>query len=119
MGSVNRILQYIEYKGVSKYKFYKQTGLSNGFLDKNTNMGTDKCEKIIDVYSDLNAEWLITGKGQMLKSDILQDNSESFSHENCPLQPMIENQQKLIDAQSELINTQNGLIEDLRKQLKI
>ena len=36
MTSRDRIIKYVEYKGISKNKFYKETGLSNGFLDKNT-----------------------------------------------------------------------------------
>ena len=32
---VERILQFIEYKGISKLAFYREVGLSNGFLDKN------------------------------------------------------------------------------------
>lgn len=62
-----RILQYLEYKGVSKYKFYQKTGLSNGFLDKNSSIGSEKCEIICSCYPDINLEWLITGKGKMLK----------------------------------------------------
>ncbi|WP_320052807.1 hypothetical protein [uncultured Acetobacteroides sp.] len=66
MGAIQRVLEYLENKGVSKYKFYKETGLSNGFLDKGENVGSDKCEIIISCYSDLNLYWLITGKGEML-----------------------------------------------------
>lgn len=63
-----RILEYIDFKCISKYKFYKDTGLSNGFLDKKGSIGSDKCEIISYHYPDLSIEWLITGKGSMLKS---------------------------------------------------
>ncbi|QPH38400.1 S24 family peptidase [Pedobacter endophyticus] len=49
---------------MSKYEFYKKTGLSNGFLDKGSNIGSDKCQKISEVFPGLNIAWLITGKGQ-------------------------------------------------------
>lgn len=68
MGAIERIKKYIDYKGISKYRFYKDTGLSNGFLDKNENIGSDKCEIIIDLYPDLSLEWIITGRGEMLKN---------------------------------------------------
>ena len=68
--SIERLLKYIDYQGDTKYKFYKKTGLSNGFLDKNRNIGSDKCEIISVYYPDLNLEWLITGKGEMLKPNI-------------------------------------------------
>jgi hypothetical protein len=61
-----RIIQFIDYKGISKYKFYQDTGFSNGFLDKEGAIGSDKCEKISYVYPDINLEWLITGNGEMI-----------------------------------------------------
>ena len=51
-------------------KFYKKTGLSNGFLDKNRNIGSDKCEIISVYYPNLSLEWLITGKGDMEKPNM-------------------------------------------------
>ena len=68
--SIERLLKYIDYQGDTKYKFYKKTGLSNGFLDKNRNIGSDKCEIISVYYPNLNLDWLITGKGEMLKPNI-------------------------------------------------
>lgn len=67
-----RIVQYIEYKCISKYQFYKDTGIANGFLDKEGNIGSDKCELIYSQYPDLSLEWLITGKGSMLKAEPLE-----------------------------------------------
>jgi phage repressor protein C with HTH and peptisase S24 domain len=78
-GAVSRIIQYIDYKGISKYKFYKETNLSNGFLDKNRNVGSDKCEIISMHYPDLNIEWVITGKGSMLKSNQEKENDVPFA----------------------------------------
>lgn len=66
MGIRERLRRFIDYKGISRYKFYKDLGLSNGFLDKEGNIGSDKCEKIIYQYPDLNIIWLITGEGDML-----------------------------------------------------
>ena len=61
-----RILQYLDLKGVSKYKFYKDNDISNGFLDKEGSIRSDICEKISYQYKDINLTWLITGKGEML-----------------------------------------------------
>lgn len=73
MGITARILKYLEYKSISKYRFYKELGFGNGFLDKDSNIGSDKCEKIITHFPDLSVEWLLTGKGSMLKSiDIIE-----------------------------------------------
>ena len=42
MGTVQRLHQFIENKGISKYRFYQESGLSNGSLDKGENIGSDK-----------------------------------------------------------------------------
>ena len=68
MTSRDRIIQFVEYKNISKNKFYKETGLSNGFLDKNNHPGADKLEQIIYTYPDINPEWLLTGQGEMFKT---------------------------------------------------
>lgn len=73
MNSRERILQFVDYKNLSKNKFYKETGLSNGFLDKNNHPGADKLEQIISIYPELNPEWLLTGKGEMLRD--IQNNT--------------------------------------------
>ena len=66
MTSSDRVLQFIDYKGISKREFYATTGLSNGFLDKSSNIGSDKLEKIISAYPDLSLLFIVTGNGSML-----------------------------------------------------
>jgi hypothetical protein len=66
MNAKERILQFIDFKGISKREFYLNTGLSNGFLDKVFNIGSDKLEIILSKYSEINPAWLLTGKGIML-----------------------------------------------------
>ena len=86
MGTVQRIQQYIEDKGISKYRFYQQSGLSNGALDKGENIGSDKCEKILYAFPDLNSDWLLTGRGSMLKNNGLEliDNKEDIEKNELP-----------------------------------
>lgn len=69
MGIIERILQFIDYKGFSKREFYIATGLSNGFLDKVNKIGSDKIEKILSIYPEISAEWLVTGQESMLRLD--------------------------------------------------
>ena len=65
-----RILFFLENKSISKYRFYKETGISNGFLDKEGAIGSDKCALICRCYPDISPEWLLLGVGQMLKRGI-------------------------------------------------
>lgn len=76
MGATERTKQYLEFKGISKYKFYQKTGFSNKFLDNSSNMGTDRACIILRYYDDLSPEWLITGKGEMLRKDQIIDANE-------------------------------------------
>jgi phage repressor protein C with HTH and peptisase S24 domain len=69
MGSTERVREYIDYKGITKYKFCNDLGFSNKFLDNSSNMGTDKACKILHHYPDLNSEWLLTGNGPMIKEE--------------------------------------------------
>jgi hypothetical protein len=70
--SKDRILQYIDYQDISIRKFCEKNLLSHSILTKKGAIGSDKLETILKNNPQLNAEWLITGKGKML-SDILKD----------------------------------------------
>jgi len=79
MGSTERIKEFLDYKGITKYKFCNDLGFSNKFLDNSSNMGTDKACKILHHYPEVNSEWLLTGNGPMLKeinTDIVIMNSD-------------------------------------------
>ena len=62
-----RVLQFIEYTGLNKASFEKMVGLSNGAVDK---MGAktrhSTVDKISKTFPEINRDWLMTGKGNML-----------------------------------------------------
>lgn len=64
----SKILQYIEYKGVSKYQFYKESGITRGVLDKESGISEENIAKFIAYADDINVEWLIIDKGEMIKT---------------------------------------------------
>lgn len=69
--TAERVSQYIDYLGVSINNFSKEIA-SNSYFNKliksKGSIGSDKIEKILRKYPELNPEWLLTGKGDMLKS---------------------------------------------------
>ncbi|MBK6819881.1 MAG: helix-turn-helix transcriptional regulator [Bacteroidetes bacterium] len=69
--TIQNIYQYIDHKGITVTEFSKATGVSNGYFAKqrsaNGAVSSHIIEKIVSIYGDINAEWLITGKGEMLK----------------------------------------------------
>jgi phage repressor protein C with HTH and peptisase S24 domain len=64
------ILKYLEFKGVSKYEFYQKTGVSNGILSQKNGLSEENTLRFLSYYKDVNPEWLITGKGNMLKPNM-------------------------------------------------
>lgn len=75
-----RIKQYIDYKGFSIMRFEKQIGAGNNSIGtsikRNTNLTGDLLSKILNTFQDINTEWLLTGRGEMLKSKVLNNNLE-------------------------------------------
>ena len=64
------ILLYIDFIGISKYDFYRRTGITRGVLDQPTGISEDNIAKFIAYFNEVNIEWLITGKGNMLKKNV-------------------------------------------------
>jgi len=92
MTSRERIIQFVEHKKISKNRFYKETGLSNGFLDKNNHPGADKLEQIIYTYPEISPEWLLTGNGEMLKADVKQDTITKIHKPTKYMEKILESQ---------------------------
>ncbi|WP_246118438.1 S24 family peptidase [Apibacter muscae] len=67
----DRIKYFIDYKCISINKFSLSVGASNSYFNKilkdNNSIGSDRIEKILRTYPEMNPEWLLTGKGEMLK----------------------------------------------------
>lgn len=67
---LQRIKEYIDYKGITNAAFERSIGMSNASFSKSLRnggaIGTDKLENILSVYPDLSPEWLLTGRGDML-----------------------------------------------------
>jgi hypothetical protein len=63
-----KILQYLDYKGITKYKFYQDSGVTNSTLSQDNGLSESNLLKILSYYKDLSAEWLLRDEGNMLKA---------------------------------------------------
>lgn len=66
-----RILYFIEKQNIKPVEFLRATGLKKGFIDRShqESGATDlNISKILESYPELSAEWILTGKGKMVKS---------------------------------------------------
>lgn len=66
MGIKERIQELIATKGLSVLAFEKSVGWSNGYLRNTKSISAENCAKILAVYTDVSACWLMTGEGSML-----------------------------------------------------
>lgn len=77
--SKERLLQYLDFKKVSRTNFFKVTSLKRGLLDADklkSKINEEHLAIILARYQDLNLKWLITGEGEM----ITKDESEDLHH---------------------------------------
>ncbi|OIV41998.1 S24 family peptidase [Flavobacterium johnsoniae] len=80
--TINRIKQYLDYKGIRVRTFEREVGMSNGSfasqLKNNKTIGVDKLENILKQYPDINLEWLLKGNGDMLSYESLNERSTLY-----------------------------------------
>lgn len=65
-----RVIFYVESQGIKKEDFYKKISSNGGnFRGKSlqSELSGEKIAEILANYTNLNPEWLILGKGEMLK----------------------------------------------------
>ena len=83
MKAINRVLQYIEQKGLSISEAERLFGLSNGYLGKQlkrtADLGESKLTKILEHCPDMSPIWLLTGEGSMFKQPCNGGTINNFS----------------------------------------
>ena len=85
MSVKQRLIEFIKREGLSQSRFEKAVGLSNGYVNNiSKGIGADKLQRITEKFPYLNAEWLLTGKGEMLKANTIQERTE------LPINPNVE-----------------------------
>jgi repressor LexA len=85
------ILKYLDLKGVTKYEFYQKTGVSNGVLSQKNGFSEENIMRFLSYYKDINIEWLLTGKGSMLKSNVTHYKSTEVDENNILSESLIDN----------------------------
>lgn len=81
-----RLKQFIDSINVSISAFEKSIGMSNASFRKiynnNGAIGSDKLERILNTYPQLNPLWLLTGEGSMIlgEENATQQKQEGLRH---------------------------------------
>ncbi len=68
----SRVIQFLENKGVNKEKFFQKIGVTSANFRGNaqkTPLNSNAIENIFTEFPEINLEWLLTGRGEMLRSE--------------------------------------------------
>ncbi len=84
MTTKEKIMQFLDFKQINKRDFYRQTGLSNGFLDSGKHIGSDNLKIIIDTFPEINLEWLVMDLGEMILNNLGSKNDHKNDHISEP-----------------------------------
>lgn len=80
-----RILYISEYYNVGKEDFFEAIGVTYGNFKgeaKKRPLNSDTTAKILSMYPNINPDWLLTGKGEMLRQSepkVLEDKNNTVN----------------------------------------
>lgn len=76
------ILLYLENKGITPYKFYKENGVTRGILTQKNGITEENLLKFVQFAQDISLDWLLKNEGSMLKTSEkgVETASESVSN---------------------------------------
>lgn len=109
MDIIDRLQEIIDYAGLNVSSFAKKIGVVDqtirGIVVQRRNKpGFDILAKILQTFTWINAEWLITGKGEMIKQETTAktENSPSLTELIQYLREKDLKIEKLIEEKTEL-----------------
>lgn len=77
---IGRLDEYMHYTGLNDNRVTVECGLSNGVIGKarksRSVLSGENIVRILSVYRDLDARWLMTGEGEMITDMSFSDNPD-------------------------------------------
>lgn len=122
MSVKERLKEYLYSKNISIRQFTIAIGVSPSYVNNiNKSIQPDKIDSITNRYPDLNTGWLLTGEGEMLKSEeksiITLDSTDTIPM--SVLQFIMEERKTASSQMDELIRQNGILVETVRSQAEI
>lgn len=81
-GIKDRLLDFIQSKGIAVSTFESKCGLSNGYIKNSKgNFGAKKLDDILNAFPEMSRKWLLYGEGEMLNngsSPIVGSKADNF-----------------------------------------
>jgi hypothetical protein len=113
-----RILYFIESQKIGKYNFYNKIGLSSSNFAGKTlycALSSTKISEFLIMFPQISPDWLLLGKGEMLRSEQQQQTPQKEN--NLPddyIPQLIASQHKYIHA----LEAENKQLKEQIAQLK-
>ncbi|WP_205727647.1 hypothetical protein [Flavobacterium crocinum] len=115
--TTERLAEFMSVKGINNNMITVTAGLSIGQIGKaisnNSGINSTSIEKILYAYPEINPEWLLTGKGEMLKGPGKAEEEPISSTQKQQFDYKI-----LYEEAKYTIELQKKYIENLESQLK-
>lgn len=121
-----RLLQFIETQSLSNRRFCEIIGVNHTFFIQKhlkSSLGSDVLSNILYNYPEINVDWLLSGKGEMIKKDTLNkeinEKINTFVKETNPeYQNFREKYYELLEENRLLRIKNDELKEQINKQIK-
>jgi len=119
MSVKERIKEFANYKRFSDRAFCKEVGLSGTYINSiRTSIQPDKVQLITVRFPELNAGWLLTGEGEMLK------NNENRTKEPEVIYGRIGKDDKILDflmnqnkSLEQIVHDQNEIMKKMQERI--
>lgn len=116
-----RIKKLIEYYGLNTRQFEQKISASNGqiytLLSRGGNLNMATLVKILENCNEISPDWLLLGKGKMLREEVKKSEPNSEMNINF-YKKIISDLQELIDHQrEELLKLQAELTQEREKSV--
>lgn len=72
----DRIKLFLRHLDIGQNNFEAKVEWSNGYINNTKSISADKLNQVLNEYPQLNLNWLITGKGEMINPRIQPDSAE-------------------------------------------
>lgn len=112
--TIDRIYELVDFKGETIYKLSKSIDVSNGYFSKqklsNGAISSTIIEKLVNHFPDVDVNWLITGKGKMLRTNTVSTGKDCTEK--------IDQLKEQLAKSEELVGLQRYQLEGFSREIK-
>ena len=101
MTAKDRLREFIKFKALNKHKFCVACGFSVGFVNSGAGVSSEKLSVVHDRYPELNMDWLVTGRGDMIRTDkstLTEDIVSAVERHNRELMNLLQVKNRFIES---------------------